>query len=63
VKTPRTTERMLDALELERWQREDGAISEHFGIKGKKTCREIPLETMEALVADVQEYIKIWRSQ
>ena len=61
--TPKTTDKMIKSLNLEKWRAENDEVCEELGICAKIIYRQISFETAEALVHDALEYRKLFQGE
>lgn len=60
IKAPRTTDKMIKALSVEKWRAENEEVCEELGICAKIVYRQISLETAEALIHDSLELRRLY---
>lgn len=60
INPPRTTDKMIKSLGIEKWRAENEEVCEELGISAKIVYKQISLETAEALVNDSLELRRIY---
>lgn len=56
---PRTTDKMIQSLALEKWKAENEEVCKEFEIAAKIVYKNVSLDTIEALVHDALLYREI----